>query len=65
MKDIEEDLVGREYEYFLRIYAASGTKEDGELYTPASIVKLIAELIEPYDGVVHDPCRYHNYDNGK
>ena len=52
----EEDLIGRVYEYFLQIYAASGTKEDGEFYTPACIVKLIAELIEPYSGVVYDPC---------
>jgi type I restriction enzyme M protein len=52
----EEDLIGRVYEYFLRAYAAAGTKEDGEFYTPASVVKLIAELIEPYDGVVYDPC---------
>lgn len=52
----EEDLIGRVYEYFLQTYAASGTKEDGEFYTPACIVKLIAELIEPYKGVVYDPC---------
>lgn len=52
----EEDLIGRVYEYFLQAYAASGTKEDGEFYTPASVVKLIAELIEPFDGVVYDPC---------
>lgn len=52
----EEDLIGRVYEYFLQIYAASGTKEDGEFYTPACVVKLIAELIEPYSGVVYDPC---------
>lgn len=52
----EEDLIGRVYEYFLQIYAASGTKDDGEFYTPASIVKLLTELIEPYDGVVYDPC---------
>lgn len=52
----EEDLIGRVYEYFLQIYAASGTKEEGEFYTPSSIVKLIAELIEPYSGVVYDPC---------
>ena len=50
----EEDLIGRVYEYFLQIYAASGTKEDGEFYTPASLVKLIAEMIEPYSGVVYD-----------
>ena len=52
----EDDLIGRVYEYFLQIYAASGTKEDGEFYTPACIVKLIAELLEPFDGVVYDPC---------
>lgn len=52
----EEDLIGRVYEYFLQIYAASGTKDDGEFYTPACIVQLIAELIEPYSGTVYDPC---------
>lgn len=52
----EEDLIGRVYEYFLQIYAASGTKEEGEFYSPSSIVKLIAEMIEPYSGVVYDPC---------
>lgn len=52
----EEDLIGRVYEYFLQVYAASGTKEDGEFYTPACVVKLIAEMIEPYSGVVYDPC---------
>ena len=52
----EEDLIGRVYEYFLQNYAASGTKEDGEFYTPACVVELIAELIEPFDGTVYDPC---------
>ena len=52
----EEDLIGRVYEYFLCTFAAGATKEDGEFYTPACIVKLIAELIEPYEGVVYDPC---------
>ncbi len=52
----EDDLIGRVYEYFLQVYAAAGTKEDGEFYTPASVVKLISELIEPYSGTVYDPC---------
>ena len=52
------DLIGRVYEYFLQVFAIdSGTSnEKGEFYTPASIVQLIAELIEPYEGVVYDPC---------
>ena len=54
----ERDLIGRVYEYFLQVFAIdSGTSnEKGEFYTPTSIVQLIAELIEPYDGVVYDPC---------
>jgi len=51
-----EDLIGRTYEYFLQLYAASGTKEDGEFYTPACVVELIAEMIEPFSGTVYDPC---------
>ena len=51
-----EDIIGRAYEYFLRLYAASGKKEDGEFYTPACVVELIAEMIEPYSGTVYDPC---------
>lgn len=52
----EEDLIGRAYEYFLQAFAVSASKEDGEFYTPACAVQLIAELIEPYEGVVYDPC---------
>lgn len=54
----DRDLIGRVYEHFLEIFAIdSGTSnEKGEFYTPASIVELIAELIEPYSGVVYDPC---------
>ncbi|MEL7608825.1 MAG: class I SAM-dependent DNA methyltransferase [Bacillota bacterium] len=54
----DHDLIGRVYEYFLQVFAIdSGTSnEKGEFYTPASIVHLIAEIIEPYSGVVYDPC---------
>lgn len=52
----DEDLIGRVYEYFLQNYAASASKDDGEFYTPACVVQLISELIEPYDGIVYDPC---------
>ena len=54
----DKDLIGRVYEYFLQVFAmdAGQGAEKGEFYTPASIVHLIAELIEPYTGVVYDPC---------
>lgn len=52
----EEDLIGRAYEYFLQAFAVGASKEDGEFYTPACVVRLIAEIIEPFEGVVYDPC---------
>lgn len=52
----EDDLIGRVYEYFMQSYAVTSTKEEGEFYTPPSLVKLIAELIEPYTGRVYDPA---------
>ncbi|MEH7336275.1 class I SAM-dependent DNA methyltransferase [Neobacillus drentensis] len=54
----DKDLIGRVYEYFLQVFAMDGGSgsEKGEYYTPASIVNLIAELIEPFSGRVYDPC---------
>ncbi len=56
LKDKEEDVIGRIYEYFLSKFAIAEGKGKGEFYTPKSIVNLIAELIEPYKGVIYDPC---------
>tara|TARA_Y100000768_G_scaffold387365_1_gene378415 strand:+ start:519 stop:2075 length:1557 start_codon:yes stop_codon:yes gene_type:complete len=56
LKDREEDIVGRIYEYFLSKFALAEGKGKGEFYTPKSIVNLIASLIEPYKGIIYDPC---------
>ena len=52
----DHDLIGRVYEYFLQAFSINADKEEGEFYTPHSIVELIAALIEPFDGTVYDPC---------
>lgn len=54
--DGETDIIGRVYEYFLTHFALKEGKGKGEFYTPKTVVKLIAEMIEPYSGVVYDPC---------
>ena len=54
--DEENDIIGRVYEYFLSKFALAEGKGKGEFYTPKSIVNLIAEMIEPYDGILYDPC---------
>jgi type I restriction enzyme M protein len=56
LKDKEQDIVGRVYEYFLSKFALAEGKGKGEFYTPKSIVNLIAELIEPYKGRIYDPA---------
>ncbi len=52
----EKDLIGRVYEYFLQAFSINADKEEGEFYTPHSIVETIAALIEPFDGTIYDPC---------
>ena len=55
-KDKAQDIVGRVYEYFLSKFAIAEGKGKGEFYTPKSIVNLIAEMIEPYEGIIYDPA---------
>jgi type I restriction enzyme M protein len=50
------DLLGRVYEYCLGEFAAAEGKKGGQFYTPASIVKLLVEMLEPFNGRVFDPC---------
>ena len=52
----ERDLIGHVYEYFLKEFAVNATKEEGEFYTPHDVVKLIANLVEPFDGTLYDPA---------
>lgn len=56
LKDKSQDIVGRVYEYFLSKFALAEGKGKGEFYTPKCIVNLIAEMIEPYKGVIYDPA---------
>jgi len=56
VEDDEQDVVGRVYEYFLGKFAATEGKGGGEFYTPKCIVNIIAEMIEPYNGRIYDPC---------
>jgi type I restriction enzyme M protein len=58
LKDNGQDIIGRVYEYFLGKFALkeSSGKGKGEFYTPKTIVNLIAKLIEPYKGIIYDPC---------
>ena len=50
------DLLGEVYEYFLEKFAAAEGKRGGEFYTPASVVRVLVEVLEPTSGRIYDPC---------
>jgi type I restriction enzyme M protein len=50
------DLLGEVYEYFLEKFAKAEGKRGGEFYTPAGVVRVLVEVLEPHRGRVYDPC---------
>lgn len=51
-----KDVLGSVYEYFLGQFALAEGKKGGQFYTPACVVRLLVEMLEPYEGRVLDPC---------
>lgn len=52
--EIEGDVFGKLYEYFLSEFAMAEGQRGGQFFTPTSIVKLIVEIIEPFSGRICD-----------
>jgi type I restriction enzyme M protein len=50
------DVFGRIYEYFLTGFADLKAHDNGEFFTPVSLVSMIANVIEPKEGIVLDPA---------
>ena len=50
------DVFGRVYEYFLVEFAKEKAHDNGEFFTPPSLVQTIVNVIEPDHGVVLDPA---------
>jgi len=51
-----KDVLGQVYEYFLGQFALAEGKKGGQFYTPSCVVRLLVEMLEPYEGRVFDPC---------
>ena len=52
---LDYDAFGRIYEYFLGQFARTEGQKGGEFYTPAPIVRLMVEILEPFHGRILDP----------
>ena len=56
LKQVSGDVFGRIYEYFLTKFADLKAHDDGEFFTPVSLVSLIAHVLDPDRGTVLDPA---------
>jgi len=50
------DVFGRIYEYFLAKFSIQKAHDNGEFFTPSSLVQTIVNVIEPDHGIVFDPA---------
>jgi type I restriction enzyme M protein len=50
------DVLGRVYEYFLKMFASAEGRLGGDFYTPQSVVRTLVEMLEPTKGRIFDPC---------
>jgi type I restriction enzyme M protein len=53
--EIAKDTFGRIYEFFMKKFSKREGQKGGEFFTPESIVRLLVEIIEPYEGIIYDP----------
>jgi len=51
-----KDILGKVFEYFLGQFALAEGKKGGQFYTPTCVVKLLVEMLQPFEGRVFDPC---------
>jgi type I restriction enzyme M protein len=56
LKNASGDVFGRIYEYFLVKFADQAAHDNGEFFTPVSLVQTIVNVIEPDHGRVYDPA---------
>ncbi len=56
LKRTTGDVFGRIYEYFLTQFADLKAHDNGEFFTPISLVSMIANVLEPTKGIVLDPA---------
>lgn len=54
LDDIDGDIIGRIYEYFLNKFAKNIAQDDGVFFTPKSLVKMIVNILEPKKGILLD-----------
>jgi type I restriction enzyme M protein len=56
-KTAPSDVLGDAYEYLIKQFADATKKKAGEFYTPRSVVRLMARILDPKEGdTIYDPA---------
>lgn len=56
LDEVDGDIIGRIYEYFLNKFSKIVASDDGMFFTPKSLVKMIVNILEPESGILLDPA---------
>src|SRR5260370_3061181 len=56
IKQATGDVFGRIYQYFLAKFSIHKAHDNGQFFTPSSLVTMIVNVIEPNHGIVFDPA---------
>lgn len=56
LRSASGDIFGRIYEYFLTQFADQKAHDNGEFFTPVSLVQMLVNVIEPEHGRILDPA---------
>ena len=55
--NVDADVLGQAYEYLIKKFADAQNKKAGEFYTPRSVVRLLADILDPQAGdSIYDPA---------
>jgi type I restriction enzyme M protein len=55
--DVTSDILGDAYEYLIKKFADLTNKKAGEFYTPRSVVRLMADILDPKEAeTIYDPA---------
>jgi type I restriction enzyme M protein len=55
--NVEPDILGRAYEYLIKVFADQTNKKAGEFYTPRSVVNLMGQIVDAKEGeTIYDPA---------
>jgi type I restriction enzyme M protein len=56
LQHASDDVFGRIYEYFLVSFANQAAHDNGEFFTPVSLVQMLVRVLEPKRGRIYDPA---------